>query len=119
MTWMQYNMGLDTTANLNGLLAQTQKPSGVKTPKGMDVCEAWFYESKVNLLIKDGGTTGFSSLVNIVGTSDPGTAKSTAGVFIFVNQKHSLSTVMAGIFDVINDTTNSPVITTPELDGEA
>lgn len=117
LTWMQFNMGLTGPANLLALLAQTLTPSGVTTP-ARDVCLGWFYSPAANLLSKDGGTLGFSSLVNIVASPSPGTDSSPAGVFIFVNQRRTnISTVMASILDIVNDTTGTPAVETPELTG--
>jgi CubicO group peptidase (beta-lactamase class C family) len=117
MTWLQYNMGLSGSAGLNTLLGQTLTPSGVQTPTKSDVCLAWFYSPHANILSKDGGTLGFSSLVNIVGTTKPGTDQSPAGVFIFINQRNkTLPKILAGIFDIINGTTGSAAVETPELD---
>jgi CubicO group peptidase (beta-lactamase class C family) len=116
MTWMQFNMGLTGPANLLALLARTLTPSGVTTPASNDVCLAWFYSPKSNLLFKDGGTLGFSSLVNIMASPKPGTDASPAGVFIFVNQRHkNISKVMASIIDIVNGTTGTADVETPEL----
>ncbi|HEV2841500.1 MAG TPA: serine hydrolase [Chthoniobacterales bacterium] len=119
MTWLQYNMGLSSSAGLNPLLAQTLTPSGVQTPAKADLCLGWFYSPHANILSKDGAILGYNSLVSIVGTTEPGTDQSPAGVFIFINQRTKmLSKVMAGIFDIINDTTGSAAVETPELDAQ-
>ena len=113
-------MGLSSSAGLNALLAQTLTPSGVQTPAKNDLCLGWFHSPHANILSKDGALLGYSSLVNIVGTTQPGTDQSPAGgVFIFINQRtNMLSKIMAGIFDIINDTTGSAAVETPELDAQ-
>ena len=117
MRWLQYNLGIFQNSPLTPLLEQTLTPSGVDANRTQQVCLGWFRDRDQQLLHKNGGTLGFSSLVSLSrGSSGPG-GQPAAGVFILINRRPSdLATATAQIWDKINKTSGTKALENLEPD---
>ncbi|KAB0267675.1 serine hydrolase domain-containing protein [Microvirga brassicacearum] len=90
MTWLRFNMGLQTDPILSPLLPALQSPSTtVTTPWKDSLGLGWFLTPETTdtfaCVWKDGDLAGYSSFMAFLPSSDPGTDASQAGVFFLSN----------------------------------
>ncbi|HKV08392.1 MAG TPA: serine hydrolase domain-containing protein [Thermoanaerobaculia bacterium] len=118
MRWLQYSMGMTSSAGLDDLLEWTQLPSTtLKASPITSIGRGWFLGSNGHVF-KDGGILGFSSFIAFEASSDVGVNASPAGAFLLVNQSIKPSPYVSKILALMTGTELGDVAT-PETGAEA
>ena len=90
LTWLQFNMGMNTTSPLYPILQKTQAPSTAITrpSDGARLGLGWFISAPIGLgvtqVLKDGSLPGYGSYMVFVDWIESG-SPSSAGVFVLTN----------------------------------
>jgi len=107
LTWLRFNMGRIADNPLNGLLTKLQSPSTKVRAKPIwdsRLGLAWVISSipnddrdHIQTVWKDGALGGFSSLISLLQSRNPGTTPSEAGVFVLTNSQGN------AVYNIAND----------------